>query len=184
MSFHSSKQDFSVYSVSVQIIGKVNRVGLLCLADKAHTYQGKQKCHNSKLSIHLYSFNIVKSFYFSILCFLPVSRRIAIFVTQNRAIYTKGISPKWLGLYVLLRVLQGLAIYHNSEVLASTFYVGLTKEALSDELVLLLHGFHGFRSLIRYRKFTIILIPVGKGEGNDVVARKRDVEHDAIGRNG
>ena len=109
---------------------------------------------------------------------------IFIFAAQNRAIYTKGISPKWLGLYVLLRVLQGLAIYHNSEVLASTFYVGLTKEALSDELVLLLHGFHGFRSLIRYRKFTIILIPVGKGEGNDVVARKRDVEHDAVGRNG
>ena len=105
---------------------------------------------------------------------------IFIFAAQKRAIYTKGISPKWLGLCVLLRVLQGLAIFHNSNVLASTFYVGLTKEALSNELVFLLHGFHGFRSLIRYRKLTVILVPIGKGEGDDVVARVGDVNLQAI----
>ena len=38
--------------------------------------------------------------------------------------------------------------------------------------------------LIRHRKLAIVLIPIGKGEGDDVVARKRDVDLDAVGRDG
>ena len=35
-------------------------------------------------------------------------------------------------------------------------------------------------TLIRHRKLTIVLIPVGKGEGDDVIARVGDVDLQAI----
>ena len=38
--------------------------------------------------------------------------------------------------------------------------------------------------LIRYCKLAIIHVPVGEGEGDDVVARERDVELDAVGGEG
>ena len=38
--------------------------------------------------------------------------------------------------------------------------------------------------LLRYRKFSVILVPVGKGKGDDVVASTGDVELDAVGRVG
>ena len=37
-------------------------------------------------------------------------------------------------------------------------------------------------SLIGYRKFTVILVSVGEGEGDDVVSRLGDVELETIGR--
>ncbi len=35
-------------------------------------------------------------------------------------------------------------------------------------------------TLIRHRKLTVILVPVGKGEGDDVVARVGDVDLQVI----
>ena len=37
-------------------------------------------------------------------------------------------------------------------------------------------------TLIRHRKLTIVLIPVGKGEGDDVIARVGDVDLQAVRR--
>ena len=39
-----------------------------------------------------------------------------------------------------------------------------------------------FKRLVSYGEFPIVLVAVGEGEGDDVVARKRDVELQAIGR--
>ena len=56
----------------------------------------------------------------------------------------------------------------------------LTSEASSNEFGLLLHRFSGF--LIRYRKLTIILIPIGKGEGDNVIPCAGDVDLQAVRR--
>ena len=43
---------------------------------------------------------------------------------------------------------------------------------------------HRRHFLIRHRELAIIPVPVGEGEGDDVVARVGDVELDAVGRRG
>ena len=36
--------------------------------------------------------------------------------------------------------------------------------------------------LIRYRKLSVILIPIGEGEVDNVITRKRDIELEPVGR--
>ena len=100
---------------------------------------------------------------------------------KNGPRYTMGISPKLSGLYVLPQVLQGLAIFHNSKVLASTFFIMASPKRLHPmNLFFSFMASKNIGSSIRHRKLAIIHIPVGKGEGDDVVARKRDVDLNTV----